>query len=300
MRSFCVIVGLERWTGNREYRLQAVLTPTTTRDSLSFLSIPLNAMPDSPSTLSGQWALVTGSSSGIGRAIALELAAAGANVLVHGCSKQQGAQLLAEQICDLGVQSEAILSDFSQPGACAAFLEQAWQIAPLDMWVNNAGLDVLTGEAAHWPFAKKLAALWQVDVAATIELSRDVGRRMKQRGSGVLLNIGWDQAASGMEGDSGEMFAATKGAVMAFTRSLAKSLAPEVRVNCIAPGWIKTDWGENASAAWQQRATRESLLQRWGTPKDIAQAARFLLSQQASFITGQILNVNGGRRSCHL
>ena len=97
-----------------------------------------------------------------------------------------------------------------------------------------------------------------------------------------------------MAGDSGELFAATKGAIMAFTRSLAKSLAPHVRVNCVAPGWIKTAWGERASAAWQERAVRESLLARWGTPEDVARAVRFLVSPEAAFITGQVLPVNGG------
>jgi len=245
--------------------------------------------------LEGQWALVTGSSSGIGRAIALELAFAGANVFVHGNSNRDSAEQLAVQIRDLGVQSEALICDFSQSGSCRALVEQAWQISPLDIWINNAGVDVLTGEAANWSFTKKWTALWEVDVTATIELSRNVGARMKQRGHGVLLNIGWDQAETGMEGDSGEMFAATKGAVMAFTRSAAKSLAPEVRVNC-APGWIKTDWGKNASDDWQQRVVNESLLQRWGTPDDIAEAASFLVSPQASYITGQILHVNGGKK----
>lgn len=258
-------------------------------------------MPDSSphfnsDRLTGQWALVTGSSSGIGCAIALELASAGANVLVHGNSKRKASEQLAKQIRDLGMQSEALLYDLSHPDECLALVDQAWQISPLDIWVNNAGVDVLTGDAANWSFAEKLAALWPVDVAATIELSRCVGERMKQRGHGVLLNIGWDQAETGMAGDSGEMFAATKGAVMAFTRSAAKSLAPEVRVNCIAPGWIKTDWGKSASDDWQQRVVDESLLQRWGTPDDIAQAARFLVSPQASYITGQILHVNGGQR----
>jgi len=252
-------------------------------------------MTDSSPTLAGQWAMVTGSSSGIGRAIALELAAAGANVFVHGSRPRKTAQQLVEQIRHLGVRSTPVFCDFSQSDSCVDFVEQVWEVVPLDIWVNNAGVDVLTGEAAQWPFPKKLSALWQVDVAATIELSREVGTRMKQRGHGVLLNLGWDQAALGMAGDSGEMFATTKGAVIAFTRSLAKSLAPEVRVNCIAPGWIKTDWGEQASSYWQERAVEESLLQRWGTPSDIAQAARFLVSSQASFVTGQILNVNGGR-----
>jgi len=250
--------------------------------------------------LEGQWALVTGSSSGIGRAIAIQLAAAGANVIIHGNRRREAAEQLAEQLRDQGVKSEVLLCDLAQPTDRQSLVTRVWQIAPLDIWVNNAGVDVLTGDATDWSFEKKLAALWQVDVAATLELSRTVGARMQERGQGVILNIGWDQAATGMAGDSGEMFAATKGAVMAFTRSLAKSLAPEVRVNCIAPGWIKTDWGEAASDYWQQRATGESLLQRWGTPEDVASAICFLASPQASFITGQILNVNGGQKSREL
>ena len=109
-----------------------------------------------------------------------------------------------------------------------------------------------------------------------------------------MLTIGWDQADRGMEGNSGELFSATKNAVMGFSRSLALSLAPHVRVNCIAPGWIKTAWGEIASDAWQQRVLRETPLKRWGIPEDIAKAARFLCSGDASFITGQVVNVNGG------
>ena len=86
---------------------------------------------------------------------------------------------------------------------------------------------------------------------------------MREAGSGVILNVGWDQADRGMAGDSGELFATAKGAVMAFTRSLARSLAPQVRVNCLAPGWIRSAWGEGALPHWQDRA-RESLLERWG------------------------------------
>ena len=253
-------------------------------------------MTDSISSLNGQWALITGSSSGIGRSIALEFASAGANVIVHGFRKHQAAEQLAENLRSHGVESKVLLADLSTSVGVEQLIDQAWQLSPLDILVNNAGVDVLTGDAADRSFAQKLTSLWQVDVAATMELSRTIGARMQARGSGVILNIGWDQAARGMEGDSGQLFAATKGAVMAFTSSLAKSLAPEVRVNCIAPGWIKTDWGEEASEYWQQRAIDESLLQRWGTPADVAQAARFLVSPQASFVTGQTLNVNGGHR----
>ena len=119
---------------------------------------------------------------------------------------------------------------------------------------------------------------------------------MKALGRGTIINLGWDQVEVGMAGDSGELFAAAKGAVMAFSRSLAQSLAPQVRVNCLAPGWIKTAWGQSASQAWQDRARGESLLDRWGTPEDVARVARFLASPAAEFITGQVLNVNGGLR----
>ena len=110
----------------------------------------------------------------------------------------------------------------------------------------------------------------------------------------MILNVGWDQAATGMDGDSGELFAAAKAAVMAFTKSLAVSLAPAVRVNCVAPGWIKTAWGESAPDEWQARIMRETPLNRWGTPKDIARCARWLCSDDAAFVTGQVVNVNGG------
>jgi 3-oxoacyl-[acyl-carrier protein] reductase len=117
---------------------------------------------------------------------------------------------------------------------------------------------------------------------------------MQERGHGVILNIGWDQAATGMEGDSGELFATAKNAIMGFTRSLAVSLAPQVRVNCIAPGWIRTAWGEGASNDWQQRVLRETPLARWGEPEDIAKLARFLVSDEADYLTGQVINANGG------
>jgi len=295
-------------------------------------------------SLENRTAVVTGASSGIGRAIALELARDGAHVLVHARQSKDAAEETAQQVRALGREARVVLCDLADPAQHERLVEEAWAWRPVDIWINNAGADVLTGEAAKWPFERKLEELWRVDVAATMRLSRLAGARMKAavqesgdrrqeaggrgQGSGdrsqesagalraaihqpgnssltpascrltpgpTIINIGWDQAEHGMGGDSGELFAATKGAVMAFTRSLAKSLAPEVRVNCIAPGWIKTAWGQKASAAWQERATKESLLGRWGTPEDVARVARFLASPEAAFITGQVLPVNGGR-----
>jgi 3-oxoacyl-[acyl-carrier protein] reductase len=247
--------------------------------------------------LAGQVAVVTGSSTGIGRATAWELAKAGAAVVIHARGSWQEAQQLAEQIEHAGGHATVILADLADPAEHERFVEVAWSWRDgIDVWVNNAGADVLTGDMARWSFEEKLNVLWQVDVTAAMRLSRLVGARMRARGRGVIVNTGWDQVEHGMAGDSGELFAAIKGAVMAFSKSLARSLAPQVRVNCVAPGWIRTEWGDQASEFWQNRARRESLLERWGEPSDVAQTVRWLVSPAAAFITGQIVNVNGGFR----
>lgn len=245
--------------------------------------------------LAGRTAVVTGSASGIGRATAIRLAQAGANVVVSARKSADAASRLAQQLGDLSVEATALMVDLADPDATRLFVEQAWAWqSGVDIWVNNAGVDVLTGDVAQLSFEQKLDRLWQVDVLATIRCSRDVGERMRQAGKGVIINVGWDQSWEGMEGDAGELFGTIKGAVMAYTRSLAKSLAPGVRANCVAPGWIKTSWGDEAPAYWQQRAIGESLRHRWGTPEDVASAICFLASDEADFINGQILPVNGG------
>ena len=150
------------------------------------------------------------------------------------------------------MRSTVLNADLADRPAGDRLVDEAWNVwNGLDAWLQIAGADVLTGASSRLSFEAKLDLLWSVDVVATIRLCRDVGQRMKAQGHGVIVTMGWDQAETGMEGDSGELFAATKGAVMAFTRSLALSLAPRVRVNALAPGWIKTDWGETASNLWQ-------------------------------------------------
>jgi 2-amino-4-hydroxy-6-hydroxymethyldihydropteridine diphosphokinase len=258
--------------------------------------IPSPAKAGSPvgRELAGLRAVVTGSTSGIGRAIALELAAGGADVLVHGRRAGPAAEV-ADAVCRQEVRSAVVLADLRDPDACAGLVDEAWDPwGGVDVWVNNAGADTLTGAAARWPFERKLDELLAVDVQATIRLARAVGERMRAAGGGVIVNMGWDQAETGMEGDSGQLFAATKAAVMAFSKSLALTLAPAVRVNCVAPGWIRTAWGEGASATWQERVRRETPLGRWGTPEDVARAVRWLASPAAAFLTGQVLRVNGG------
>ena len=244
--------------------------------------------------LAGQTAVVLGASKGIGRAIAIELAKAGARIICHG--RDQALLDQTAKLCQLWDTPPLTLqADLFPEGSAKKLVHQAEALAgPVDIWVQNAGTDILTGPGPNWTFDEKLARLWAVDARGTLEATRTIAEIMRARGTGSIITMGWDQADSGMEGDSGQLFGLIKGGVMALTKALAKHYAPHVRINAVAPGWVKTSWGEKAPEGWQRRALAETPLGRWGTPDDIAQAVRFLAGPQSSWITGQILRVNGG------
>ena len=253
-------------------------------------------MEDRSEIFSGKRAVVTGSSKGIGLEVARTLAAAGADVVLHGGHCASSLESAVEALHEQGASAQGVLADLSrQEGIDHLLASVAKTGGVADIWVNNAGADILTGPLSEEGYYRKLEQLWKVDVVAAMQLSRTIGFDMKATGRGCIVNIGWDQVDWGMGGDSGEIFGAIKGAVMGFTRALAKTLAPLVRVNCVAPGWIKTKWGETASDSWQSRAIHESLLQRWGTPADVANVISFLVGSEAGFVTGQTIAVNGGR-----
>lgn len=257
--------------------LKAPIAELAPRISMSGLRVAGPA-PSPSQTLKGLTALVTGSTSGIGAAIAEAYRERGAEVMTHGRRSLPGRHFVA---------------DLKKPEGVDRLARGAWGDG-LDVLVNVAGADVLTGEAAGLSFEDKLAELWAVDVSATMRLCRAIGHRMKERGRGLILTVGWDQCEAGMSGDSGQLFSSIKGAITAFTKSLTLTLAPEVRVNCLAPGWIRTAWGETASAEWQERVRRETPLGRWGLPEDVASAAAWLADPAAAFVTGQIVRINGG------
>jgi 3-oxoacyl-[acyl-carrier protein] reductase len=251
--------------------------------------------------LEGKTAVITGSSSGIGRATALELGRRGANVVLHGFRNIDGLQRTARHLSMQRVDTRSVVADLSTNAGCESLVQAAyaWRNR-VDIWVNNAGADVLTGTTSKISFSDKLERLWNVDVKATILLGRAVGERMCHQSPSetrpVIINIGWDQAQQGIEGDAGMLFCPTKSAVMAFSQALAQHLAPRVRVNCVAPGWIRTKWGEGTSEYWDQRARNESLSGRWGEADDVAVAIGFLASPAADFLNSVTLPVNGGQR----
>lgn len=251
------------------------------------------------SALSGTAAVVSGASSGIGRAIAVGLAETGLNrLIVHFRQNAQGAEETAELARRHGCEASTLAADLSVAADREHLSREAFlRLGVIHTWIHNAGADVLTGGAADQSFEQKLDRLWQVDVRGTILLARMVAAEMKLQATPLppsMIFIGWDQACDGMEGDAGMMFGSTKASIMAFASSLAQTLAPQVRVNTIAPGWIQTSWGAETSGYWDHRAKQQSLMNRWGTPQDVARAAVYLADPKNSFLTGQTIAVNGG------
>lgn len=252
--------------------------------------------------LSGMNIVITGASGGIGGGIARACAAQGANLLLHYHRQSQAIESLKYDLRAAGADCDIVCADLSQAQGAPELVAAAWRWRErIDGWVSNAGADVLTTEWAQAEFDERLQRLWEVDVLGAIRVGRAVGQRMQQQPKSVtlpcILHVGWDQAARGMPEEAGQMFGPTKAAVMAFSQHLAHHLAPDVRVNCLAPGWIQTRWGtESASDRWQRRARGESLLGQWGTSEDVAGLAAYLLSPAARFINGQIIEINGGWR----
>jgi 3-oxoacyl-[acyl-carrier protein] reductase len=248
-------------------------------------------------TLAGLRTVVTGASSGIGRAIATAFAAAGARVGIGFCRSFDAAQALAGELGRgrVGDGGHHLLqADLSTLEGCTKIVNDAFgALGHVDVWVNNAGADVLTGEARSWPDERKLEMLIDVDLKATIRCSRLVAERM--RSGGCIVNIGWDHATiDGMAGANPELFAAVKGGVLGFSKSFARSVAPDIRVNVLCPGWVETAYGAGVDRTFYAKVAAATPLGRWGQPEDLAGAAVWLASPAAAFVTGQAINVNGG------
>jgi 3-oxoacyl-[acyl-carrier protein] reductase len=240
--------------------------------------------------------VVTGASSGIGRAIAEACAAEGAGVLLTHRASPERAREVADAIAACGGRAHVCQADLATRDGCERLVAEARErLGRLDVWINNAGADVLTGEAAAWEWERKLDTLLAVDLKGTIACSYAAGEVMRrQERGGTIVNMSWDHVATGMAGEDPQLFAAVKGGVLAFSKSLARALAPAVRVNVLCPGWIETSFGEQVDREFHRSVEQDTPLRRWGHPQDVANAALYLASPEAAFVTGQAINVNGG------
>ena len=246
--------------------------------------------------LEGKVTVITGASSGIGRAIALAYAREGARVVVNYYKSTDRAEEVVSEIQGFSGQAVAIQADIAEPGAVSSLLNAInSEFGQIDVWVNNAGADILTGAGARLADLEKLAELIDVDLKGTIQCCWAVADVMQQQGSGVIINMSWDQAVHGYQGTNPQMFSAVKAGIQAFSKSLAKTIAPAVRVNVLAPGWIATSFARDVMEEdYYSERTAEIPMKRFGVPEDVAAAAVFLASEDSAYITGTVLNVGGG------
>lgn len=247
--------------------------------------------------LAGRRAVVTGASGGIGRAIALAFAREGAKLVVNYNNGALAAAECVAEITTRGGEACAIGADVTDAKAVQKLVDEAKSVlGGIDVWANIAGADILTGDGARASDADKLARLIDVDLRGTIQCCWAASPEISRGGS--IINLSWDLALTGMKGRNPEMFAAVKAGVTGYTRSLARSLAPDIRVNEIAPGWIETAFAETEmDAAYRDRVIEQTPMARFGRPEDVAAVAVYLASDESSFVTGQTLKVNGGLSS---
>ncbi len=262
---------------------------------LGFKKVSPDGVGGEAAVLDHKIVLVTGASSGIGRAIALRCARAGADLAITYRTNQSGAEATAQEIRVLGRRAEVIRTDISRPEDIAALVQRLKEtFGIIDVWINNAGADILTGESGRLSRIEKLDLVLSVDLRGTILASWAAVDLMRAQGGGAIINMAWDHVSLGMKGENPALYSAAKGGVASFSKSLARDVAPEIRVNILAPGFIETAFGEAAHTKFRQQVAEMTPLGRWGTPDDVAAAAVFLASDDAAFLTGQTIMVNGG------
>jgi len=240
-------------------------------------------LADAFCSLAGRTALVTGGSRGIGAAIVRELAAAGAAVVLGYRSGEEEAEALAAE-----TGARALRADVSSPEEAARLVEDAGAV---DVLVNNAGL-TRDGLLARMPDADWREVL-ETNLSSVFYTCRAVARPMMKRRSGAIVNV---SSIVGLHGNFGQTnYAASKAGIIGFTKSLARELGSRgVRANVVAPGYVTTRLTEVLPEEAKSLMLANTPLGRFGDPEDVARAVRFLCSDEASFITGEVLLVDGG------
>ena len=243
-------------------------------------------------SLKGKVALVTGGSRGIGRAVCLELARQGADVAVNYAGNEAAAQETAQACRELGVRAVVLRADVADAAACDAMVAQVLeQLGRLDILVNNAGITrdglMLRMPEADWD------AVLDTNLKGAFHCMRASYKTMMRQKSGRVVNI---SSVVGLRGNAGQTnYSASKAGLIGLSKSLAKELASRgVTVNAVAPGFIETDMTAAMPQAAKDAMMPTIPMQRLGAPEDVAKAVAFLASDEAAYVTGQVLAVDGG------
>lgn len=242
--------------------------------------------------LDGKVALITGASRGIGRSVAIDLAKAGAKVVVNYAGNVAAAQEVEQTIRLAGGEAIIVQGDVANTEAVEAMVNQVMdRFGRIDILVNNAGITrdnlLMRMKEADWD------AVMNTNLKGIFNCTKTVSRIMMKQKSGKIINM---TSVVGLTGNAGQAnYAAAKAGVIGFTKSMAKELASRgITVNAVAPGFIATDMTSILSEQLKTELTTRIPLGRLGSPEDISAAVLFLVSEAANYITGQTLNVDGG------
>jgi 3-oxoacyl-[acyl-carrier protein] reductase len=239
-------------------------------------------------------ALVTGGSRGIGRAICLCLSSLGAAVAVHYNSREDAVLEVSELIAEKGGRSAALQTELSKPGSGTRLVESTVNLlGGIDILINNAG--IMTDS----PVSGMTDELWEhslaVNLTSAFRCARAAIPHMKEKGWGRIISLTSQAAYTGSSNHA--HYAAAKAGLLGFTYSLAKELGDfGITVNAVAPGRISTDMLAERSQGREDEWLAQTPLGRFGSPEEVAAAVCFLASEQAGYITGTVLHVNGGLR----
>jgi 3-oxoacyl-(acyl-carrier-protein) reductase len=247
---------------------------------------------DTRKLLKGKIALVTGGSRGIGRAAVMALADAGASVAINYQRSQDAAEAVCADACEMGADARVFKADVSTAEECDRMMEQVFgEFGRVDILVNNAGI------TRDKSFLKMTRAMWDevlgVNLTGPFNITHRALPKMVEAGWGRIINIA---SIVGQTGNFGQAnYAVTKGGLIAFTMTLAREVARKgITVNAVAPGFIETDMVKDMSATALESVKMMTPLGRLGKPEEVAAAIVFLASPMASYITGQVVPVNGG------